>query len=262
MLSNFIFNQTEYVYTFLSRVGVSEHQNTIEQLMAVYQTCLESYEKITNFLKEQGDSFPCTLFAHIYFHFCLLALFRPFINYGIDVAGTSPRVVCAEAVQAILDVTQSYASLFTLRRTPCFVPYFMFAAGLTRIGLESESTAGTSPSASSALGLSPATGTTGSTGGRSPSVPAVVDESGDAFMTGNDSGQASFSPPTSATTRSTSATTRSTSITMTTGSAVSDEDLGLTQAVQQLEAMSVGHPAAAQAGWVLRDFKAHQPDSR
>ncbi|KAB5546840.1 hypothetical protein GE09DRAFT_967025 [Coniochaeta sp. 2T2.1] len=262
MLSNFIFDQTEYVYTFLSRVSESGNPTTIEQLPAVYQTCLESYETITIFLKEQGDSFPCTLFAHIYFHFCLLALFRPFINSAMEVAGTSPRAVCAEAVQAILDVTQSYASLFTLRRTPCFVPYFVFAAGLTRLVLESDAMTGSSPSTSSTLGLSPATV---STEARSPSQPVVADDGGDTYMVGSDSGHTSLSP-TSTTlsaigaatgSRSNSATTWSTS--NTTPSATSDNaDRGVTQAVQQLEAMSVGHPAAAQAGWVLRDFKPNQ----
>jgi hypothetical protein len=63
MLSNFIFDQTEYVYTFLSRTSQSNISGAIEQLPGAYRACLESYETITEFLKEQGDSSPCTLFA-------------------------------------------------------------------------------------------------------------------------------------------------------------------------------------------------------
>jgi len=39
-----------------------------------------------------------------------------------------------------------------------------------------------------------------------------------------------------------------------------EEDRGMTQAVQQLQEMSVGHPAAAQAGWVLRDLNPNRKE--
>lgn len=58
----------------------------------------------------------------------------------------------------------------------------------------------------------------------------------------------------------TTATTESTAAS--TMSAVSEDDRGLSQAVFQLEEMSVGHPAAAQAGWVLRDLHPRQGDFR
>jgi len=63
VLSGFIFNQTEYVYSFLSRIGEPGGEKALDQLPGVYQRCLESYETITNFLKRQGDSSPCTLFV-------------------------------------------------------------------------------------------------------------------------------------------------------------------------------------------------------
>lgn len=175
-------------------------------------------------------------------------------------AGTPPRVICAESIKAILDVTQSYASLFTLRRTPCFVPYFVFAAGLTRIVLESDSSAmNSSPSGSSAFDLSP---DTGSADTPSPFRQGTLadNSNADVYMTGTDSGQASASPGSSSNTRSASANTSSTYATSV--SAVPDDAGGLTQAVRQLREMSVGHPGAAQAGWVLHDFSSHQQDSR
>lgn len=63
VLSNFIFDETESVYTFLSRTGGSGNLETAQQLPTVYRTCLQSYEKITDFLKRQLDSSPCALFA-------------------------------------------------------------------------------------------------------------------------------------------------------------------------------------------------------
>lgn len=168
-------------------------------------------------------------------------------------AGISPRTVCSEAVQAILDVTQSYADLFTLRRTPCFVPYFVFAAGLTRIVLESNETTENSSSPASAIGSSPATVNTEL---KSPHEIGASNDGGDISMSGIDS-QSSLSP-----TWTTSTATTAGSTSATTASTTSEEERGLTQAVLQLQEMSVGHPAAAQAGWVLRDFDPRQKDSR
>jgi len=63
MLSNFIFEQTEYVYSFLTRAGASDDPTTAQQLPNVYRMCLQSYQTITAFLKEQGDSSPYSLFT-------------------------------------------------------------------------------------------------------------------------------------------------------------------------------------------------------
>lgn len=174
-------------------------------------------------------------------------------------AGISPRTVCAEAIQAILDLTQNYASLFTLRRTPCFIPYFVFAAGLTRIVLESETA--TDSSSASAMCSSPDTIGTETI---SPCQSSgALDEGGDTAMDGFDRGTASISPLSNATSMSLSMSPgRSMSTSTGTTSSVSEDDRGLTQAVLQLQEMSVGHPGAAQAGWVLRDFNPHQQDFR
>lgn len=196
--------------------------------------------------------------SSIYFHFCLLALFRRFIHSATDVAGTSPRVICAEAVQAILDVTQSYASLFTLRRTPCFVPYFVFAAGLTRIVLETDPSAmDSSPYTCSAPGQSPDTANTDTPSPyRRGTLDANSGSTPEAYMTGTDSAPTSASPGSSANTRSASPNISATHSTAATSvSAAPDDDRGMTQAVRQLQEMTVGHPGAAQARWVLRDLK-------
>lgn len=62
-LSGFIFDETEFVYSFLTRIAEPGGEGAFDQLPTVYQRCLESYETITDFLKTQGDSSPCTLFA-------------------------------------------------------------------------------------------------------------------------------------------------------------------------------------------------------
>jgi len=69
----------------------------------------------------------------MYYHFAILLLFRPFIKLEIVESGVSPRDVCSQAADAISTLVHSYAQLYTLRRTPSFVPYFVLASGITHL---------------------------------------------------------------------------------------------------------------------------------
>jgi hypothetical protein len=69
----------------------------------------------------------------MYYHFAILLLFRPFIKLEIFGSGVSPRDVCAQAAGALQTLVNSYAQLYTLRRTPSFVPYFVLAASITHL---------------------------------------------------------------------------------------------------------------------------------
>ena len=69
----------------------------------------------------------------MYYHFAILLLFRPFIKLGIIGSSVSPRDVCKQAADAIATLVNSYSQLYTLRRTPCFVPYFVLTSGITHL---------------------------------------------------------------------------------------------------------------------------------
>lgn len=179
-------------------------------------------------------------------------------------AGDWPRTICTEATQAILSLAQSYDSLYTLRRMPCFAPYCVFAAGLTQTLLNIDERKGSEPgysnSANQSTGWSPGSTTSpGSGEGASPATSATTDadsrhysagsarsgsgvDFGDSFMTGTDSSRS----------RSRSNTTNIT----TPGSEQAEP--GLTLAVYLLSQMSMGHPAASEAAWVLRHLTPDQ----
>ncbi|KAB5513581.1 hypothetical protein GE09DRAFT_980532 [Coniochaeta sp. 2T2.1] len=239
-LSNFVFELTEYIYTFLSRTRQRGKTETKEHLPAVFQKCLLSYDAVIAFLKGEIDTSPSTVFVHIYFQFCLLALCRPFVEFDlhVGVGGGSPRTICVEVVQTILDLTDTYAKLFTLRQTPCFIPYFVFAASLNRIVL-----------ADDLRTRNP--GATASPGGQGSSRGTNTPNRGGTFFQsdGNDETEAGNSSP-----GSTPGSPMMEDMD-TQQSSGAEDDGGLTQAVRQLGAMSLGHPAASQAGWVLRDFR-------
>lgn len=63
----------------------------------------------------------------------------------IKYSGVSPKDVCNQAADAISALVNSYSQLYTLRRTPSFVPYFVLTSSIAHavtIGLD-----GTGPAA-------------------------------------------------------------------------------------------------------------------
>ncbi|RGP65369.1 nitrate assimilation regulatory nira [Fusarium sporotrichioides] len=83
-----------------------------------------------------GHNFtPAVLFAHMYYHFAILLLFRPLIKLRIIGSKVSPRDVCSQAADAIQGLLRSYSSLYTLRRTPSFVPYFVLTSAIMHLAI-------------------------------------------------------------------------------------------------------------------------------
>jgi hypothetical protein len=69
----------------------------------------------------------------MHYHFAILSLFRPFIKLEVIGSGVSPRDVCSQAADAISALVRSYSQLYTLQRTPSFVPYFVLSSSISHI---------------------------------------------------------------------------------------------------------------------------------
>ena len=69
----------------------------------------------------------------MYYHFAILLLFQKFWNLNIVESSTFPRTVCSEAAQNIFVLIRSYRDLYTLRRTPSFVPYIILTATIAYV---------------------------------------------------------------------------------------------------------------------------------
>jgi hypothetical protein len=69
----------------------------------------------------------------MYYHYAILLLFRPFLKLDLVGSTVSPREICRQAAEAICALTNSYSKLYTLERTPSFVPYFILTAGITHL---------------------------------------------------------------------------------------------------------------------------------
>ncbi|ESZ95156.1 hypothetical protein SBOR_4456 [Sclerotinia borealis F-4128] len=106
---------------------------TSNSLLQVYTRYLRWYDSIPAALRLGHNFTPAVLFSHMYYHYAILLLFRPFIKLSIVGSGVSPRDVCNQAADAISTLTSSYAQLYTLRRTPSFVPHFLLVASITHL---------------------------------------------------------------------------------------------------------------------------------
>lgn len=69
----------------------------------------------------------------MYYHYAILLLFGPFIKVRFTGSSISPNEVCVQAADAIMSLVRSYRQLYTLRRTPCSVPYIVLAASIVHI---------------------------------------------------------------------------------------------------------------------------------
>lgn len=71
----------------------------------------------------------------MYYHFAILLLFRPLIKLRIIGSKLLPRDVCGQAADAIQGLLRSYSQLYTLRRTPSFVPYFVLTSAIMHLAI-------------------------------------------------------------------------------------------------------------------------------
>ena len=70
----------------------------------------------------------------MYYHLAILLVFRPFWNLQLLESITFPRTVCSEAAQSLFLLIRTFKDLYTLRRTPSFVPFGVLTGSLIYLG--------------------------------------------------------------------------------------------------------------------------------
>ncbi len=81
----------------------------------------------------------------MYYHFSILLLFRPLIKLRIIGSSITPKDVCLQAADAIQGLLRSYSQLYTLQRTPSFVPYFVLTASIMHLAIGAATADDTQP---------------------------------------------------------------------------------------------------------------------
>jgi len=126
---------SELVHQSLYSSQIPGRYLTARDLLKRYASYLNWYDRIPESLRLGHNFTPAVLFVHMYYHFAILLLFRPFIKLRIIRSTISPRDVCCEAADAIRRLSKSYAQLYTLRRTPSFIPYFVLTSATTHLAI-------------------------------------------------------------------------------------------------------------------------------
>ncbi|KAG6004022.1 hypothetical protein E4U43_000810 [Claviceps pusilla] len=108
---------------------------TARELLKIYTQYLNWYDRIPEVLRLGHNFTPAVLFAHMYYHFAILLLFRPLIKLRINGSKILPKDVCTQAADAIQGLLSSYSQLYTLRRTPSFVPYFVLTSSIMHLAV-------------------------------------------------------------------------------------------------------------------------------
>ncbi|RFU76407.1 nitrogen assimilation transcription factor nira [Trichoderma arundinaceum] len=96
---------------------------TARDLLNIYTKYLNWYDRIPEVLRLGHNFTPAVLFA------------QPLIKLSIIGSKVSPRDVCSQAADAIQGLLTSYAQLYTLRRTPSFVPYFVLTSAIMHLAI-------------------------------------------------------------------------------------------------------------------------------
>ncbi|KAI5459151.1 hypothetical protein BGZ63DRAFT_512716 [Mariannaea sp. PMI_226] len=153
-LTSRVFQLTDWVHSLLV-AAEADIQEALNDVGEVYHRCLNWYKSFFAFLGAESSRTPFIQFIHMYYHFCLLCAFRPFIGFTVEGSTIQPHEICMQAAQSILALAQSYDDLFTVRRVSGFIPYFVCTSGLFSLALED----GRSHPDSSHLGLENASST-------------------------------------------------------------------------------------------------------
>ncbi|EFY90659.1 putative nitrate assimilation regulatory protein nirA [Metarhizium acridum CQMa 102] len=136
-ISGKIFQLTEWVYNFIA-LARSNIRNGSGNVRAFYKKCLDWYKELFAYAESDCGRTPFVLFAHIYYHYCLLCAFRPLIGRDMGSTDIRPFMICKETAQSVLALAQSYDDLFTLRRVSGLMPYFVCTAGMLSLSMETE----------------------------------------------------------------------------------------------------------------------------
>lgn len=118
---------------------------TARELLKIYTQYLNWYDRIPEVLRLGHNFTPAVLFAHMYYHFAILLLFRPLIKLRIAGSKILPKDVCTQAADAIQGLLTSYSQLYTLRRTPSFVPYFVLTSSIMHLVIVASAAEAMSP---------------------------------------------------------------------------------------------------------------------
>lgn len=122
---------SELTHQILYLFHSPEEPVTAKRLLDIYRNFATWFDNVPTALRLGYNFTPAVLFSHMQYHFSILLLFRPFIRLRIAGSELVPKDVCLQSASSIHTLLKCYAQLYTLRRTPTFLPHFILTSSIT-----------------------------------------------------------------------------------------------------------------------------------
>ncbi|KAJ7764606.1 fungal-specific transcription factor domain-containing protein [Mycena maculata] len=113
-------------------IKVDAHVTKLDLELNTWKSCLPPELNIT--LANRAKSTPQRLMLHLTYWWCFIVLHRPFFNRRARVVQTSDREIdhvklCKRAAENIMELVETWSSLYTLRYIPITITQVLFGAG-------------------------------------------------------------------------------------------------------------------------------------
>ncbi|RDA83997.1 hypothetical protein CP532_6953 [Ophiocordyceps camponoti-leonardi (nom. inval.)] len=132
-----MFQLFEWVYKMLAFGSLNGHEgNSWSRVLAAYKKCLDWYGSFFAMPRTSAGNSPFVLFVHIFYQFCLLRLFQPFVSDKGGETDSCAREICLQAAQSILRLSESYAGIYGLSHVSPLLAHFVFASGKFSLAAE------------------------------------------------------------------------------------------------------------------------------
>lgn len=130
---------TDWVYCFSRRLHALDGNKIPNYLRDTYLACLSWYDSTMGAVGSQGEPSP---FVHLFYHFCLLVLFRPVCSMRYSDSDISAVDICIESVEALLTLAKLCHEMGE-QKFSAFVPVFIHLGALTALDITAQSAKGT-----------------------------------------------------------------------------------------------------------------------
>ncbi|KAK4160243.1 nitrogen assimilation transcription factor nirA [Cladorrhinum sp. PSN259] len=126
---------SQIVHSSLYRIHCVARKATSQDILGIYAKYISWYDNLPETLRLGSNFTPQVLFTHLYYHFAIVLTFRPFIEFRIRGSEIVPRELCLQAANTIQTHLKAYSRLYSLRRTPSFVPYVVLVSSRVYVSL-------------------------------------------------------------------------------------------------------------------------------
>ncbi|KAK5163709.1 uncharacterized protein LTR77_010382 [Saxophila tyrrhenica] len=102
---------------------------TSRRLALAYKQYQEWHRNLPDAFRLENTSLPHVIILHMYYHACILHLFRPYVKLDLSGANLWPREACTHSANEISSLMNALRAMYGLRRVSLAVTSLLLSAG-------------------------------------------------------------------------------------------------------------------------------------